>query len=86
VLLLVDHAIRTELKAAELPSITGSPKAALATLPVSVFRNRKDLRSYLEFRHINGARPWDAYSKVKYVASVHEHDDVPCPDSRWSGA
>lgn len=77
VLLLVDDAMRTQLKAAELPSITETAKAALATLPVSVYRNRRDLWSYLGFRHINGTRPWDAYSKARYVASVHERYDIP---------
>jgi len=44
----------------------------LDRLPVSVYPRREDLWQYFGFRHINGPKPWDAYSKAKYVTEVHE--------------
>jgi hypothetical protein len=76
VLLLRDEALRREIGATDLPSINASEKAALATLPVSIYESRKELWQYFGFRHINGPKPWDAFSKAKYVASVHEKYDV----------
>jgi hypothetical protein len=29
------------------------------------------------FRHINGIKPWDSFSKAKYVAQVHETFKIP---------
>ena len=72
VLLLRDESLRKEMRATELPHIAQADRAALDTLPVSVYENRKDLWEYFGFRHINGPKPWDAFSKAKYVADVKE--------------
>ena len=45
----------------------------LATrIPVAVYPNRKSLWSYLGFRHINGPKEWDSYSKAVYAYGVHK--------------
>lgn len=72
VLLLRDSALRQKLKATDLPRISPTEHEALDKLPVAIFPDRKSLWSYLGFRHVNGTKPWDAFSKAKYVAEVHE--------------
>lgn len=76
VLLLRDEALRREVGATDLPTLNASQRAALASLPASVYESRKELWQYFGFRHINGPKPWDAFSKAKYVAGVHENYDV----------
>ncbi|HAU07444.1 MAG: hypothetical protein UW46_C0005G0049 [Candidatus Yanofskybacteria bacterium GW2011_GWF1_44_227] len=41
-------------------------------IPVQVYGSRKDLWSYLGFRHIKGPMPWDPYSKALYIVSLHK--------------
>jgi hypothetical protein len=61
---------------AELPDLNAEDRTALDMLPVSVYHDRQALWQYFGFRHINGAKPWDAYAKAKYVALVHEKFNV----------
>jgi hypothetical protein len=75
--LLLDPHLREKVGASELPAVTKSIREQLATLPTSLYASRKDLWSYLGFRHINGTKPWDAHSKAEYVADVHEKYNVP---------
>ncbi|MDQ2973959.1 MAG: hypothetical protein M3R69_00950 [Acidobacteriota bacterium] len=77
VLLLRDEALREANKATDLPKISAAAKKALAKLPVSIYPNRKSLWEYFGFRHINGPKPWDSFSKAKYVADVFEHYKIP---------
>ena len=72
VLLLVDKKLRTKLKATDLPEISEERRTPLRELPVVVYTDRRSLWQYCGFRHINGAQPWDAFSKAKYVAMVFE--------------
>ncbi len=77
VLLLLHEHERVRLQATELPRISPSRALELQVLPVLIYPSRKSLWSYLGFRHINGTKPWDAFSKAKYVADVHEKYNVP---------
>ena len=72
VLLLRDRALRERIKATSLPVITEKQRRALDLLPAFVHPNRKSIWAYVGFRHVNGTKPWDAFSKAKYVARVHE--------------
>lgn len=72
VLLLRDPALRTRLKV-DLPQLEADALARIEKLPVSIYQDRKELWEYLGFRHINGPKEWDAYSKAQYVAMVHEN-------------
>jgi hypothetical protein len=74
--LLLDDGLRQQVGANTLPHIDAQRRSKLQRLPVSVYSNRQLLWSYLGFRHINGTKPWDAFSKAKYVAEVHEHYGV----------
>ncbi len=78
--LLKDEKLREKLKATDLPKITEKAKAALETLPVSIYESRKDLWQYFGFRHINGPKPWDSFSKAKYIADVKNNFDIPLDD------
>ncbi len=77
VLLLRDDALRRELRATDLPQISAEAKARLAFLPVSIYNDRKELWEYYGFRHINGPKEWDAFSKAQYIAKVYEEYGVP---------
>ena len=77
VLLLRDAKLREKLKVTELPTIDSNRRAELNHIPVFIYPNRESLWTFCGFRHINGAKPWDAYSKAQYVATVHEQYLVP---------
>jgi hypothetical protein len=71
--LLVDPKLRAAMRATDLPATDPKIIGSLKTLPVTIYRDRKSLWSYLGFRHINGTKPWDAFSKAQYVADVYEN-------------
>jgi len=77
--LLVDDALRKKIEATDLPKINAVRKDRLQSLPCIVYDDRQVLWQFLGFRHINGVKPWDAYSKANYVADVHEKYDIPLP-------
>jgi hypothetical protein len=72
VLLLRDAKLREKLKATELPNIDSKRHVELNNIPVFTYPDRESLWTFCGFRHINGAKPWDAFSKAQYVATVHE--------------
>jgi hypothetical protein len=71
--LLREDALRQKVKATDLPRISVTEKKALDELPVSIYESRKALWEYFAFRHINGPKPWDSFSKAKYIAYVKQH-------------
>lgn len=77
VMLLLDAALRQRVKATVLPEISEERQRRISILPISIYPSRESLWSYLGFRHINGTKPWDSFSKAKYVAEVHETYGVP---------
>ena len=80
VLILINDEFRKKLKASEIPTISDSKKKRLKKLPVVVYPDRESLWEYLGFKHINGVKPWDAYSKASYVAEIHEKYKFPLVD------
>lgn len=74
--LLCDEELRQRVKATDLPRLTAAQKEALKTLPVSIYKSRKELWEYFGFRHINGPKPWDSFSKAKYIAFVKDHYNI----------
>lgn len=77
VLLLREQNLRNKFKATDLPKLGAAARAKLDKIPVSIYPNRKSLWTYCGFRHIHGVKPWDAFSKSRYIATVHEEYDVP---------
>jgi hypothetical protein len=74
--ILLDDDLRTQLRVTGMPEINKAAKEELRLLPVSIYENRQVLWTYLSFRHINSPQEWDAYSKAKFVARVHEQYGV----------
>lgn len=75
--LLVNPHLRQTIKATEITEVSPEVVQSLQTLPVIKYDNRSELWKYLGFRHINGPKPWDAFSKAKYVSEVHNQYNVP---------
>ena len=76
VLLLRDAKLREKLKVTGLPAIDSKRRTDLDAIPVFRYPDRERLWTFCGFRHINGAKPWDAFSKAQYVATVHEQYHV----------
>jgi len=72
VILLRSKEKRVLVGATDLPELSAAARKALDAIPVSPYNTREELWQYFGFRHINGAQPWDPFSKAKYVAQVHE--------------
>ena len=70
--ILLDDTLRKKLHAEDMPKISAEQKHQLRQLPAFIYNNRQELWAYLGFRHINSPKPWDAFSKARYVAQVHE--------------
>ncbi|NOT46538.1 MAG: hypothetical protein HOP17_02145 [Acidobacteria bacterium] len=75
--LLREPELRAEVKATDLPKLSKAEISALDSLPVSLYSSREQLWEYFGFRHINGPKAWDSFSKAKYVASVHHDYHIP---------
>ncbi len=80
VLLLCDRKLREKIKATNLPNIDTERRTSLERLPAIIYPSRESLWTSLGFRHINGIKPWDSFSKAKYVAEVHENYGVSLPE------
>ena len=64
--LLCDDKLREQVKASDLPSISEEIREQLRRLPAIVYPSRESLWTTVGFRHINGIKPWDSFSKAKY--------------------
>lgn len=80
VMLLRDAKLRERVGATDLPALTAANQRKLDKLPVFIYPDRRALWAYLGFRHVNGTRPWDAFSKAKYVADVCDRFGVSLTD------
>jgi hypothetical protein len=76
VLLLCDKRLREKVRAIDLPDIDTDKTALLNRLPVIIYPNRASLWATIGFRHINGIKPWDSFSKAKYVAEVCKEHNI----------
>lgn len=77
VMLLREEKLREKVRATDLPIISDERRASLDSLPAIVYSDREQLWTTIGFRHINGIKPWDSFSKAKYIAEVHEKFNVP---------
>jgi len=75
--ILREPALRAKLKATDIPTINEESRSKLDKVPVFVYPDRESVWAYCGFRHINGTKPWDSFSKAKYVTSVHQSFRVP---------
>ncbi|MDH4163623.1 MAG: hypothetical protein OEW15_13180 [Nitrospirota bacterium] len=75
--LLIDADLRRAVKATDLPKISAQRRKDLEQLPVSVYPDKKSLWEYFGFRHVNGPKEWDSFSKAAYIAKVRREWDIP---------
>lgn len=74
--LLRDSALRKQVGATDLPTISQARRTALDAIPV-VERTREEIWEYIGFKHVNGPQAWESYSKAEYIAWVHNTLNVP---------
>jgi hypothetical protein len=67
---------RRVVGATDLPEISAEEAQRLAELPVIV-TPRDAIWQYVGFKHVNGAQPWQSFSKAQYIAWVHNELGVP---------
>ncbi|MEK6777537.1 MAG: hypothetical protein AABY87_11785 [bacterium] len=75
--LLIDAELRRAIKATDLPKIITQHRKDLEQLPVSIYPDRKSLWEYFGFRHVNGPKEWDSFSKAAYIAKVRREWEIP---------
>ena len=59
-----------------LPDILGKFRDTFKKVAVYRVPSREDARSYIGFKHINGAAKWDSYAKAKFAADWYHSSDV----------
>lgn len=74
--LLCDPELRRAVKATDLPKISEKQRKALDRLPVSIYPDKKSLWEFFGFRHVNGPKEWDSFSKATYIASVRRKYEI----------
>lgn len=75
--LLRDADLRRAIKATDLPEVSAKARAALDRLPVSIYPDKRSLWEFFGFRHVNGPKEWDSFSKAAYVAQVRRKYGIP---------
>lgn len=75
--LLRSAELRRLIKATDMPKITEPQKKDLDQLPVSIYPDKKALWEFFGFRHVNGPKEWDSFSKAAYIASVRRKYNIP---------
>ncbi len=60
-----------------LPDIPERHRGTLDRVSVYRVANRNDARSFIGFKHINGAAKWDSYAKAKFAADWYRDGGVP---------
>jgi hypothetical protein len=75
--ILRDKELRKFVKATDLPEISKKERDALDKLPVSIYPDKESLWEYFGFRHVNGPKEWDSFSKASYIAMVRRTYGIP---------
>ncbi|WP_400193794.1 ParB N-terminal domain-containing protein [Hymenobacter sp. B81] len=70
--LLLNSELRKQIRATDLPIISREREEELQNLPCVIYPNKKELWATLGFKHINGSKPWDSFSKAKFISEVKE--------------
>ena len=58
------------------------PKALFDSVPYILVANRKDVSSYLGFRHVTGIKEWNPAEKAEYIAKLIDDDNLSFEDVR----
>ncbi len=63
-----------------VPEISDEHRATLDCVSVYRVASRKDARSFIGFKHINGAAKWESYAKAKFAADWYREGETPLAD------
>ncbi len=66
-----------KIGAINIPDINDERKSELVKLPAILYPGRRELWTTVGFRHINGIKPWDSFSKAKYIVEVFDKYNIP---------
>ena len=69
---LVDAIAKNERLKIGVPEITGERMATLSEVSVYRVPDRDAARSFIGFKHINGAAKWESYAKAKFAAEWYK--------------
>ena len=58
----------------EVPQINDSLRSTLDEVSVYRVASRDNARSFIGFKHINGAAKWDSYAKARFAANWYEQE------------
>ena len=73
---LVDRIFDQERVRIKPPPIEDVERATLEEVSVYRVAHRDDARSFIGFKHINGAAKWDSYAKGKFAADWYRSNDI----------
>lgn len=73
---LVERIFEQERVRINVPAITEDTRATLKEVSVYRVAERDDARSFIGFKHINGAAKWDSYAKGKFAADWYRDGGV----------
>jgi hypothetical protein len=77
--LLRDAELRRTVGATDLPELSDDQIEEIEQLPVIV-TPRDSIWQFVGFKHVNGAQPWQSFSKAQYIAWVHNEVGVELED------
>ena len=63
-----------------LPDISDEHRSTLDHVSVYRVANREDARSFIGFKHINGAAKWESYAKAKFAADWYRDGGISLAD------
>ncbi|WP_197465161.1 hypothetical protein PJ900_03015 (plasmid) [Tistrella mobilis] len=77
---LADAIFRHERLKISVPEIDENIKSSLEEVSVYRVQDREDARSFIGFKHINGAAKWESYAKAKFAAEWYKSGTVSLED------
>ena len=73
---LVDAITKNERLKIGVPEISKAVETSLAEVSVYRVPDRDAARSFIGFKHINGAAKWESYAKAKFAAEWYKSGNV----------
>ena len=67
---------RSENLRIKIPPVDESLRSSFDTVSVYRVATREAARSFIGFKHINGAAKWDSYAKARFAAGWYRNGDV----------
>ena len=64
----------------KVPEISADRRETFDKVTVYRVANREDARSFIGFKHINGAAKWESYAKAKFAADWYRKGEVSLSD------